>query len=203
MDMRRFLFFLLPIVTIFLLSACKTQPPAPPEIVEEEPVIEVIEVIEPQFNIVSIAIIQADLVNTQFEAVIRIDNPNQFAVDLSSLSYQLYGNGKFWADGKGDDVLHVPALSSCETEFQFTMNFINMSRSLLDDVIAMREVRYRFSGDVEVDAVVPRVPSFQMTFERSGLSEVKQKAGKKPQSARVYTNTLQPSSSPRHVPDNW
>jgi len=183
--MRKFLFFLLMMLLILSLSiSCKTKPPVPEiqevvevaeiveAVVEEEPVIEVL---EPEFNIVSIVIKQADLVNTQFEAVVRIDNPNEFAVVLSSLSYQLYGNDRFWADGKENDIFMVPALSSFETAFNFTMNFIDMDRSLLNDIIAMRQVRYRFKGDVEVKAGIPKVPSFLMSFERSGLSDVKQK----------------------------
>jgi len=174
--MRKFLFFVL---LLSLLIACKSQP-VPPGIfeitvieeVEEEPEIEVL---EPEINIVSIVVLQADLVNTQFEAVIRIDNPNAFAVNLLSLSYELHGNGRFWANGRGDDILQVPAQSFSETEFRFSMNFINMSRSLLDDIIAMRQVRYIFKGDVEVEACIPRVSPFMMKFERSGLSDVKRK----------------------------
>ena len=187
--MRKFFFLLIPVL---LLTACKSQPPVVPEIAEavkEEPVVEVK---EPEFNIVSIAIIQADLINTQFEAVVRIDNPNEFAVNLTSLSYKLYGNGKFWADGNGNDILHVPAQSSCETEFRFTMNFINMNRNLLDDIIAMREVRYRFKGEAEVSAAFSHVPSFITNFERSGLSEVRAKAGSKPPPEKVYTNVIRP-----------
>jgi len=175
--MRKYIFFLLP---LFLLGGCKSQPPVEPEVVEveeeEEPVIEVR---EPEFNIVSIAILQADLINTQFEAVIRIDNPNEFAVDLSYLSYELYGNNKFWASGKRDDILHIPAQDSSETEFRFTMNFINMNRNLLDDVIAMRQIRYLFKGQAGVETGIPHVPSFVTGFERSGLADVRQKAGNK------------------------
>ena len=181
--MWKFLFFLL---LLPLLMTCKSPPPAPPEtpeavevleakeaifeVAEEEPAIEVL---EPEFNIVSIAVIQADLINTKFKAVVRIDNPNRFALNLSSLYYELYGNGRFWADGMENDIFQVPAQSSRETEFHFSMNFINMNRNLLDDIIAMRQVRYRFKGDVEVETEIPKVPPFQMSFERSGLSDVK------------------------------
>jgi len=177
--MRNFLFFLL---IAMLLSTCKSQP----QIVEEEPVPEpepvaipipvpepVIEVVEPEFNIVSIFIIKADLVNTKFETVLKIDNPNQFALQLSSIKYELYGNGSFWADGNGNDILHIPPRSSKEAKFNFTMNFINMNRRLLDDVIAMRRVRYRFSGEAEVKPEISRLPPFIMTFDCQGLSEVK------------------------------
>jgi len=193
--MRKFLFFLM---IPLLLTVCKSKPPVKLEVAKEPE----IEFLEPEINVVSIVILQADLINTQFEAVVRIDNPNNFAVDLSSLSYELYGNGKFWANGKEQDILHIPALSSCETEFRFSMNFINMNRKLLDDVIALRQVRYRFSGDVEVDPDTSRLPSFHMNFERTGLSEVRPKVEKKQQSAKVVPTTHQPSPSPRFV-DNW
>ena len=134
---------------------------------------EELEILPPKFEIISIAIIQSDLVNTEFEAVLKIGNPNYFALDLSSLRYELYGDGTFWASGIENDVLHIPAQDSLETEFRFTMNFIDMSRKLLDDVIAMRQVRYRFSGNVEAVPDICGVSPFNIRFEQSGLSNVK------------------------------
>jgi len=181
--MQKSLFLLF--IPLFLI-ACKSQPaPAPPVepeiavvipeiieevIMEEEPVIEIM---EPEFTIISIAVLQADLINTVFQTVVRIDNPNEFAVDLSSLNYELYGNGRFWGDGTGKDILHIPAQSSCETKFSFIMNFINMNRRLLDDIISLRHVNYRFKGEAHVEIDVPKIPAFITNFERSGFSEVK------------------------------
>jgi len=170
--MRKLIFFLL---MITLLCTCKTKPQPIEEIPEPEPEI-VIEVQEPLFEIVSIIIIQADLINTQFETVLKISNPNNFALFLSSIKYQLYGNGLFWADGTGNDILQIPANSSSEAKFRFTMNFINMNRRLLDDIIAMRQVRYHFKGEAEVKPDVPNLPPFVMDFDCAGLSDVKQRA---------------------------
>jgi len=189
--MRKFWFFLL--ITALFSPACKS----PPKIIEPA-----VEVKNPEFEILSIAIIQADLVNTMFEAVVRINNPNDFAVDLSSIDYKLYGNGMFWADGRGSDILHIQAKSSCETEFHFTMNFINMSRKLLDDVIAMRHVNYRFEGDVEVEPFVPSLPAFQMTFNRSGLSEVREKIKKPAAEPKNYSSNF-PNPAYRSEFDRW
>jgi LEA14-like dessication related protein len=97
-------------------------------------------------------------------------------VELSSLKYELHGNGMFWADGIENDVVVVPANSSVETKFRFSMNFINMNRRLLDDVIAMRQVRYNFKGNAQVRASIPRAPVFTMNYDIFGLSEVKPKA---------------------------
>ena len=180
---------LIVLVILFACLGCKTKPVGP-----------AVQIKNPEFQILSIAIIQADLVNTQFEAVIRIDNPNDFAIDLTSLTYELYGNGAFWASGKGIDLLHIPPHYSSEAEFYFSMNFINMDRRLLDDVIAMRRVQYKFKGEVEVEPDFPRSKSFNFLFERSGLSDVKEKAGKRPQSngQAVYVT---PAVTP--AMDNW
>jgi LEA14-like dessication related protein len=156
---------------IALVFACKSQP----QIEEEESVIPV-DVLEPEFEIVSIIVIQADLVNTQFETVLKVNNPNEFALQLSSLKYQLYGNGLFWADGARNDILQIPARSSSETKFRFSMNFINMNRRLLDDIIAMRQVRYRFRGEAEIQPDITNHPHFVMNFDITSLSDVKQKA---------------------------
>jgi LEA14-like dessication related protein len=127
---------------------------------------------EPEFTITAIAIMQAELINTRFRVSLRIDNPNIFPVDLSSFGYELYGAGRFWADGREEDVLHIPAQGSAETRLFLMMNFINMKRSLLDEVIALRQVRYRFTGEAEVGTGVAWLPRFRMGFDHSGDSAV-------------------------------
>jgi LEA14-like dessication related protein len=152
----------------FLFLTCKSQPP----VLVELP----INIIEPKFEVVSIYIIQADLVVTEFEAVIKIDNPNNFAIDLLSIKYELYGNNLLWADGVANDVLNIPAKSSGKTHFRFTMNFINTNRKLLDDVIAMRRINYRFRGQAEIKFNTPRAFVSNVKFDSFGLSDVKRKA---------------------------
>jgi LEA14-like dessication related protein len=127
---------------------------------------------EPEFTIVSIAVMQAELINTRFRVDLRIDNPNLFPVELSSLSYELYGSGRFWADGKEKTTLEVPSKGSAETRLILTMNFINMRRELLDEVIAMGQVPYRFTGEALVDTGIKLLPRFRVEFDRSGTSLV-------------------------------
>lgn len=148
-------------LTLFVLTSCKTQPK------------EKLEIADPVFEVVSIAVIQADIVVTEFEAILKITNPNNFALELRSLTYELFGRGASWAKGNVKDILQVPAKGSCETKLKFEMNFINMSRALLDDVVAMRQVEYRFKGNAEVQPEIPRVQAFMIKYDCSGLSEVK------------------------------
>jgi LEA14-like dessication related protein len=127
---------------------------------------------EPEFTITSITVMQAELINTRFRVNLRIDNPNAFPVDLSSFDYELYGTGRFWAEGREKNVLMVPARGSAETRLFLVMNFINMKRELLDEVIALGRVPYRFTGAAMVATGIPLLPEFHVDFNRSGVSTV-------------------------------
>ena len=161
----------------FLLVSCKSPPQAAPhevtpkaeapETVEPE-----VEIREPVFTIASISIEQASLVNTVFKYTLKIDNPNTFPITVFSFRYELYGNGRLWGGGIERGLAAVPAQGSSETKLSFEMNFIDMPRSLLDEVIAMKYVRYRLTGEAEIRADMP-TPAFRTAFEFSGESEVK------------------------------
>jgi len=167
--MRR---FLLIVLLIFVLISCKSKTITTQDFN--------IEIQEPEFEVISIIILQADLVVTKFETVLRIKNPNIFAVDLSSITYELYGNNAFWAGGSENINLTIAPFGSGETRFIFDMNFINMNRRLLDDVIAMRQVNYRFKGTAEIQPDITsrhgtRIQSFIMNYDCSGRSEVRRR----------------------------
>jgi LEA14-like dessication related protein len=127
---------------------------------------------EPVFTITAITVQKAELINTRFKVSLRVDNPNFFPVELSSLDYELYGDGRFWAGGKEQEILLVAPGNSAETSLSFVMNFINMRRELLDQVIALKEVNYRFTGEALVTTGISYLPQFLTRFDRSGLSEV-------------------------------
>jgi len=159
------------IFTVVLICTCKTPPQS-----EAEPDVQKIKevvILQPEFEIVSILILQADLVVTEFETILKITNPNEFPLELSSLTYELFGNGRSWARGSGKDILHIPAKSATDAKFMFEMNFINMNRRLLDDVIAMRQINYRFKGKAEVQPVNLLTHAFQMDYDCIGFSDVR------------------------------
>jgi LEA14-like dessication related protein len=127
---------------------------------------------EPVFTITDIAVLKAELINTRFRVGLRIDNPNPFPVALSAFIYELYGGGRFWADGKEKNILHIPAMSQADTRLFLLMNFIDMDRKLLDRIIYLENVRYRFAGKAEVSTGIPFLPQFRTGFDLSGYSEV-------------------------------
>jgi LEA14-like dessication related protein len=128
----------------------------------------------PELFVTGIAVSQSDLINTNLKVTIRIDNPNHFPVQLSSLAYQLYGDERFWSEGNSALSLNIPAKSSASTEVALIMNFINMPRTALDKVIAMKQLNYRFTGETTVAVPVAYLPSFRLRFDLNGKSPVVQ-----------------------------
>ncbi|NLJ10431.1 MAG: LEA type 2 family protein [Treponema sp.] len=127
---------------------------------------------KPQVRIISIAVKRAELINTRLKVRLAIYNPNQFAVNLSRFSYELYGNGRFWADGSLDDLVTIQGKEILEKDIYLVMNFINMKRDLLDQVIALKSVQYRFHGELTIGTPFMYIPAFPYTFDRQGASPV-------------------------------
>ena len=157
-----FRFFAFVIIILCVLS-CKETPKAlsvTPSTLIKEPV----------FYISSIKILQAELINTRLKVKFHINNPNPFSVTLSSFEYELYGEGRFWAGGTEKEVVTIPALDYAEKDLFLIMNFIDMKRGLLDKVIAMEMVAYRFAGTVKISA--KDLPIITKKFNLEGESEV-------------------------------
>jgi LEA14-like dessication related protein len=129
----------------------------------------------PDFSITSIAIIKAELINTRFKVSLKMDNSNPFPVELSAFVYKLYGNGRLWAEGTEKNIFKVNGKSSLTGELFLVMNFINMDRNLLDQVIRLEHVNYRFTGSAQVSTGVEYLPRFSTDFDLSGYSEVLEK----------------------------
>jgi LEA14-like dessication related protein len=127
---------------------------------------------EPVFNITAIAILKAELINTRFRVSLKVDNPNPFPMDLSSFKYELYGEGRFWADGQEKNVLKIPAHGTAETRLFLVMNFIDMKRSLFDLIVNLQDVNYHFKGETLVRTEVDYLPQFPTAFNLSGYSQV-------------------------------
>jgi LEA14-like dessication related protein len=127
---------------------------------------------KPNFTIAMIRITQAELINTRLKVSLYIDNPNHFPMELASFSYELYGEERFWAKGEKNDIFTIPAKDSAGIDLFLTMNFTNMHRNVLDQIIAMTKVRYRFAGNANIETGIDHLPRFAMQFEQEGHSEV-------------------------------
>ena len=124
----------------------------------------------PEFSITSIAILRAELINTRFRVGLNIRNPNPFPVELSAFNYVLYGNNMLWAEGLERDIIRIEGKSTLHGNLFLIMNFIDMSRGLLDQIIRLEDVNYRFTGSSEIITGISYLPKFTSYFDLSGYS---------------------------------
>jgi LEA14-like dessication related protein len=127
---------------------------------------------EPKFTVTTIVVNQDELINVRLRVGLRIDNPNKFPLDLSSLTYTFYGDDHFWANGTDPVVRHIPAEGSAQTQIFMMMNFIDMNRKLLEDILTAKRIYYRFTGEAAVFTTIEYLPQFLMDFDLAGNSVV-------------------------------
>ncbi|MDR2797029.1 MAG: LEA type 2 family protein [Treponema sp.] len=127
---------------------------------------------EPQFTVTKIVVNQGELINIRLKVGLRIDNPNNFPLELSSLAYEFYGDEQFWANGTDPAVRRIPAQGSTQTQIFMVMNFIDMNRKLLEDILVAKRVYYHFTGEVAVLTTIEYLPRFYVDFDLSGNSVV-------------------------------
>ena len=127
---------------------------------------------EPVFSITAIAVLKAELINTRFRVNLKVENPNPFPMELSSFAYELYGDGRLWADGRERNVLKIPPRQTREAQLFLIMNFINMNRPLLDQVIRLEDINYRFAGEATADTGIDYLNRFKSIFDLSGYTRV-------------------------------
>ena len=127
---------------------------------------------EPVFRITSIQIERDLLVTTNLKLGLEIDNPNAFPVRLEGLDWKLAGEGRFWAGGRAEGKLEVPANGATSRAIAFEMNFSDMDRRLFDLVAKLRVVRYGFSGRAVIVSGLEGMPTFETLFDVQGSCAV-------------------------------
>jgi len=129
---------------------------------------------EPEFTITSIAVSRGERLNTntRFRLTLQIDNPNVFPLELTSLSYAFYGNDDFWANGKDEMFIPIPAYGSAETQVYFLIDFIDISKNIQEKLVTLGNVRYRLTGESTVLTNIVYLPRFRMDFDLSGATSV-------------------------------
>lgn len=127
---------------------------------------------EPRFSVRSIKIKKAELINTKFEVVLRAENPNAVPLRLNRIEYELFGERRLWTDGIVAETIPVPAGGMVDKKLTLQMNFINMKRDLLDQVIKLQVVDYRFKGIAGIGTDLPEYPSFSVPYDLQGRTSV-------------------------------
>lgn len=117
------------------------------------------EVLPPEVTLADIRPVGAGLLEQRYEAVLRLRNPNEFAVPLSGLRYNLELNGRPFGSGSTSKSIELPRLGETTVAVESSTNIVQ----LLTQLGALRQggLEYAISGDAFISGSSDRTVPFK------------------------------------------
>jgi LEA14-like dessication related protein len=123
------------------------------------------EVLPPEVNVVDIRPLEGTAFEQRMQVDLRVRNPNDFALDIDGVRFDLELNGESFARGLGDERVEVPRLGEARISVVSTTTMMDWVRQFA--VLAgpgRKDMDYRISGRLFLrGASTPHVD-----FETSG-----------------------------------
>lgn len=130
-------------VPLLALAACGTAEPVPPQI-----------------RVVDLRLIDSTVFEQRFEIDLRIGNPNDFALPLDGLTFDLEVNGAAFARGFSDQRVTIPRLGEGQVSVSASTTLVDMVRQML--LLAERgDLTYRLSGQAFLNSLQRRSVPYQ------------------------------------------
>ncbi len=117
----------------------------------------------PQVHVVDIRLLPGGLLEQRFRVDLRIGNPNDFALPLDGLTFELDLNGRHFAEGFTNQAVTVPRLGEARVSVDASTTLIDMLEQVL--ILGERsELSYRIEGVIYLRGMARR----QVFYERGG-----------------------------------
>lgn len=143
----------------------------------------------PDVELMGIEVQDVSITHINFNATLRIYNPNREVVEVGAMSYELELNGqKIFASTTYVNEA-IPPMSSIIVPLRISSAFWNLL-SMFSKIEGGSKVEFRLSGDIEAGPEHNRKASF--AFERTGAIDLGKKARSSP--------GIRPNVSPRSLP---
>lgn len=120
---------------------------------------------EPTVTLVNVTPAEMTLFEQRYDVTLRIQNPNNVALPVTGLKFDLALNGKNFARGVRNEKVQIPALGEITTDVAVTTTALGW----LDQVTAMKNTEsdaglsYTLSGTIYLEGYLRSVP-----FSRHG-----------------------------------
>jgi len=105
---------------------------------------------KPTLSVVDVQLLKSDLWHQELKLRMRVQNPNDRALPIKGLAYQLEVDGQEFAHGMSGDSFVVPALGEAEFDMSVSANMASMLIKLLGQ--GGNSVEYRISGKISLSA---------------------------------------------------
>ena len=119
----------------------------------------------PKLTVVNIEVVKADLLQQQLRVRMRVQNPNDRALPVKSIQYQVEVAGEAFAHGESERDFLVPANGEKEFDVSVTANAASMLLRMLGGGRKMDVVEYRITGKVMLASGLMRNVPFSQKGE--------------------------------------
>jgi LEA14-like dessication related protein len=113
---------------------------------------------KPTLSVVSVQMLKSDLWHQELRVRMRVQNPNDRALPVKGLSYELDLDEQEFAHGMSGDSFVVPALGEAEFDMSVSANMASVLVKLLNK--GGNQIDYRISGKIALSAGLMRSISF-------------------------------------------
>lgn len=142
--MKRITNYMLLLVSSLLLSACA----GPGQKIET-----------PRVNLVSLQVIEIQLLEQRFDLTLRIQNPNREALTIDGISFAVELNGKEFAHGVDNQRVTIPAFGEVLTEVEVVSTLFGLVDQLRNlDPESGEPVSYRIHGNISLSGHPLSIP---------------------------------------------
>jgi LEA14-like dessication related protein len=126
----------------------------------------------PHLTIVNASLMSADMFSQQFRVRLRVDNPNDRALPIKKIEYELFLEGDSFSEGVSMAPFTVPAKDDIEFDLVVRTNFMSGIGRLLSRLGGGgNTVNYSLIGKLDVDiSMLPAMP-----FSESGTFELRRR----------------------------
>jgi LEA14-like dessication related protein len=113
---------------------------------------------KPTLSVVSVHMLKSDLWHQELKVRMRVQNPNDRALPVKGLSYELEVDDQELAHGMSGDSFVVPALGEAEFDMSMSANMASVLIKVLSQ--GSNQVDYRIKGKIALSAGLLRSITF-------------------------------------------
>lgn len=124
----------------------------------------------PRVHVLGLQLQEAQLLEQRYLLKIRIQNPNDFKLDIDGMDFTVEMNGERFAQGVSNQAVSVPGFGEAITDISVSSSIMTLMRQLSGTNINSDDMKYRISGRVKLKGL-PLSVSFENEGSLASLTE--------------------------------
>ncbi len=124
------------------------------------------ETLPPRVQLLDLQLQAVQLFEQRYLMTVRLQNPNDFDLDIRGFDFNIELNGKPFAQGVSDKAVSVPSFADATTEISLSSSILTLMNQLNENG---DEVKYRIFGHVKLKGV-PIPVSFESKGDLKSLA---------------------------------